>query len=38
LKLLYPQYELAAMVITLPWNRTFEVEIEARLRARRFSR
>lgn len=35
LRLLYPQYELAAMAVKLPWNRIFEVEIEARLRDRR---
>ena len=28
---LYPQYHLAAITITLPWNRTFETEIDAAL-------
>jgi hypothetical protein len=28
---IYPQYHIAAMHITLPWDRTFETEIEAAL-------
>lgn len=28
---LYPQYHIAAMHITLPWDRTFETEVEAAL-------
>lgn len=31
LKELYPGYHIAAMQITLPWNRTFETEIEVGL-------
>ena len=31
LKQLYPHYHIAAMQISLPWNRTFETEIDAAL-------
>lgn len=31
LSLLYPQYHIAAIRITLPWDRTFETEVEAAL-------
>ena len=31
LEQLYPDLHIAAMTITLPWNRTFETEIDARL-------
>jgi len=31
LKQLYPQYHIAAIAIRLPWDRTFEAEIDARL-------